>query len=90
MQILIYTTPNCEQCNLLKAFLYQMKLVYIEKQIVSDIQIENGIELISADEFKQKVPGARSVPVVFVDGVKIGGFEKFKQFYYEYLQYDSL
>lgn len=83
MQILIYTTENCQKCELLKAFLQQMKLVYVEKRVVQSPDAENGVDLISISDFIEQVPGIKTLPQVIVDGELIGGFEKFKQYYYE-------
>lgn len=66
----VYSGSNCPWCDRAKALLDKEGIPYTVKQIGVDI---------TKDEFFAAVPGARTVPQVFLDGVKVGGFEDLKK-----------
>lgn len=66
MQIEIYTRSNCAACTRTKKALNEKNLTYIEHRIGEDITREAVIE---------KFPGAKTLPVVIIDGHLIGSQE---------------
>lgn len=65
MEITVYTTPTCPYCQQLKRFLSQRGIVYEEKDVSRDRN--------AAMEMVQKT-GQRGVPVTFIDGEAVVGF----------------
>jgi glutaredoxin len=69
MNILIYSKNNCPYCETAINAAFNLKAVVTVKKI--DESSENYTELLT------EVPGARTVPQVFVEGQYIGGSDKF-------------
>lgn len=63
---IIYTKDNCSYCVKAKELLTANNLKYIEKNIEA---IEYRSELLS------KYPEAKTVPQIFLDNKRIGGYE---------------
>ncbi len=66
MQIEIFTGPGCRHCETAKALLEEKCLPYTERDM-SDAAVRA--------EFAERLPRAKSVPQIFIDGVHIGGSE---------------
>lgn len=83
MDIVVYTKPNCKYCVELKEFMAFAKIPYKEIEIVPKITIEMVREAkksyILIEKVKRLAPEAKTVPVVFVDGVWIGGWSELKK-----------
>lgn len=62
----VYSGANCPWCERAKALLDSKGIPYTVKTIGVDI---------TKDEFFAAIPGARTVPQVFLDGNHVGGFE---------------
>ena len=67
MTIEVYGKRNCSYCSLAKSFLDKQNIEYS----YFDIEAE-GFDLTSL--LKVTAPGARSVPIVVIDGKWIGGY----------------
>ena len=63
----IFSSPKCGYCDAAKALLKGKGLVYRERDIASDP--EERAELL------RRLPRAKAVPQIFIDGRHIGGFE---------------
>jgi glutaredoxin 3 len=61
---------ECSFCVLAKNLLDTKGIAYEYKSLGEDIDIA---------ELKRRVPGVRSVPVVFVNGVHIGGYRELER-----------
>ena len=83
MNIEVYTKLGCKYCVELKEFMAATKLPYKEIEIVPEITAEMVREGKRAytlvEEVKKLAPEAKTVPVVFVDGVWIGGWSELKK-----------
>ena len=62
----IFSGPQCGYCRRAKALLDGKGLVYTDRDISED---PNRQELL------RRLPRARAIPQIFVDGEHIGGFE---------------
>lgn len=66
----IFTGQNCSYCQRAKAVLDRRNLKYREV----DVSVGDG-----RDEMQRRLPGARSIPQIFIDGEHIGGCEDLEQ-----------
>ena len=67
MKIEIFSTPQCGYCDAAKQLLATKGLAYINLDVVAEPE--------NLKEFKRRLPRARDVPQIFIDGEHIGGFE---------------
>lgn len=63
--IIVYSKPDCPYCVRAKAVLEQKQLAFTEVQLGKDMLRE---------DFMSLFPDVRSVPLIVIDGVKIGGY----------------
>ena len=70
-QALIYTKENCSYCLKAKNLFALEKITYEESVIGTDITREDFISLF---------PNQKSVPLIFVNGEKIGGYNELVEF----------
>jgi glutaredoxin 3 len=71
MNALVYSKENCPYCVKAKALLVQKNISFMEVKIGDDMLREDFIAMF---------PEQRTVPLIFVNGVKIGG-------HYELVEY---
>jgi glutaredoxin len=71
MKALIYTKANCTYCVKAKALFTIKNIQYVETVIGEDILREDFISLF---------PDVRSVPLIFIDGERIGGYDEFTKY----------
>jgi glutaredoxin len=64
--ILIYTGPGCAECDQAKGLLRHRGFDYREQSLA-----EAGV----IDEFRERLPRAKALPQIFVEGEHIGGLE---------------
>jgi len=69
--ITIYSRPGCKWCETSKSLLELKGIEYNELMLDVDI---------TADQLKQLVPGARSVPQIMDDGIHIGGYKELAEY----------
>ena len=62
----IFTGPGCTQCAAAKAVLGDRGLSYVE---------HNVAEASALAAFRERLPRAKAIPQIFVDGEHIGGLE---------------
>lgn len=67
MNAVVWSSVGCVWCDKAKTLLENKKIPYEEKKIGSGYKKEDLLEA---------VPGARSVPQIFLDGEYIGGFDQ--------------
>jgi glutaredoxin len=67
MSAIVWSSAGCVWCEKAKTLLKSRGIVYEEKKIGSDYKKEDLLEA---------VPGARSVPQIFLDGEYVGGFDQ--------------
>jgi len=67
MNAVVWSSVGCVWCDKAKTLLKSRGIVYEEKLIGSVYKKEDLLEA---------VPGARSVPQIFLDGEYIGGFDQ--------------
>lgn len=72
MSIVIYGRDNCNYCKLAKKYVEVKALDYTYHDIgeLSDEEYESVIE---------KAPGVKTVPIIFVNDVWIGGFDELRK-----------
>ncbi len=66
MSAVIYTKPNCPSCIKAKNLLRQNNIQYGETVIGEDIIRE---------DFLSTFPDQKTVPLIIIEGQKVGGFE---------------
>lgn len=66
-EIIVYSKPDCPYCVKAKALLHIKQQPFTESVIGQDILREDFVSLF---------PDVRSVPLIVIDGVKIGGYDK--------------
>lgn len=66
MIVLIYTKESCPACTKAKAYLKMKNIDFNESVLGKDILREDFIELF---------PEQKTVPLIIIDGVKIGGYD---------------
>jgi len=73
MKAVVWSKYHCPYCDQAKALLRQKGIPFEEKKIGDGY---------SKEELSEAVPGARTVPQIFLDDKLIGGFTELR----EYLQ----
>ena len=66
MEIVVYTKDNCIWCSRAKALLLSKTIPFKSVHMPTDI---------SRDELLMLFPEARTMPIVTIDGVWIGGYD---------------
>jgi glutaredoxin 3 len=66
-QIEIFTGPRCSYCARAKALLEAKGCAFTEFDISADASHHAA--------FRERLPRAKSIPQIFIDGAHIGGFE---------------
>jgi glutaredoxin len=66
----VWSKYHCPYCDQAKALLTQKGIVFEEKKIGDGY---------TREELLEAVPGARTVPQIFLDGELVGGFTELKQ-----------
>ena len=67
----IWSQPNCPACTQAKAILNAANILTTVKMLGTDL---------SKEEFSARLPSARSVPQIFIDGVHIGGLKQLQDY----------
>lgn len=70
MNVVIWSKYDCTFCEQAKELLRQKEIGFEEKKIGDGY---------TKEELLEAVPGARSVPQIFIDGTLVGGFDKLKE-----------
>jgi glutaredoxin len=70
MKAVVWSKPACPYCDQAKALL-KMKEIEYEEKIIGDGYLK--------EDLLEAVPGARSVPQIFLDEELIGGFNELKK-----------
>lgn len=73
MKIVMYTrlNPPCSYCEGAKLYLQDRGLPYEENIIGKHL---------TREEFVETFPADRSIPLIFVDGEKVGGYTEMKSY----------
>lgn len=71
MSAIVWSKDNCSFCDQAKKLLESKGIEFEERKIGSGQWFR--------EDLLQAVPGARSVPQIFVDGKLVGGFNELKQ-----------
>lgn len=73
MKVTMYTrtNPPCPYCMQAKQLAKSKGIQFEDIDIGKDITMQ---------EFMQKYPGAKSVPLILIDGDAVGGFNEFKNY----------
>lgn len=66
---IVWSQANCSACNVAKALLEQAGITYTVKMLG-----ENATK----QELQEAVPGARSVPQIFIDEQYVGGLDNLR------------
>ena len=72
MSAVIFTKPSCPYCDWAKNLMRVNGVQYTENLIGKDILREEFIEL---------YPEQKTVPLIFINGNKIGGYLELKEFF---------
>jgi glutaredoxin len=67
---IVWSKYNCPYCEQAKQLLSQRGISYEERKIGDGFDKE---------ELLEAVPGARSVPQIFLDGQLVGGFDQLRE-----------
>lgn len=62
----IFTGPMCGYCTAAKALLDQLSMAYTERN-VKDPEVMK--------EMRERLPTARTIPQIFIDGEHVGGYD---------------
>jgi glutaredoxin 3 len=68
---IIWSQVNCPACTQAKAILNAANVPTVVQMLGTDI---------TKEEFFARLPGARSVPQIFIDGVHIGGLNELEAY----------
>ena len=71
---IVWSNIGCHSCEMAKDLLKQKGIEYEERDLAKDWKIQQLLEV---------VPGARSVPQIFVDDKYIGGYNELVEFFNE-------
>ena len=71
---IVWSNVGCHFCEMAKDLLKQKDIEYEERNLAKDWKIQQLLEV---------VPGARSVPQIFVDDKYIGGYNELVEFFNE-------
>lgn len=71
-EILVYSKPDCPYCVKAKMLLRLRDVPYVESVVGKDILREDFVSLF---------PDVRSVPLIVIDGVKIGGYDQLVEWF---------
>lgn len=71
-EIHVYSKPDCPYCVKAKMLLRLRDIPYVESVIGKDILREDFVSLF---------PDVRSVPLIVIDGVKIGGYDQLVEWF---------
>ena len=71
---IVWSNIGCHSCEMAKDLLKQKGIEYEERNLAKDWKIQQLLEV---------VPGARSVPQIFVDDKYIGGYNELVEFFNE-------
>ena len=62
----IFTGPGCDYCVAAKQLLVKRNLSFTERDVSrSDVRAE----------LQRRLPRARTIPQIFIDGIHVGGYE---------------
>lgn len=71
-KIEIYSKDLCPYCDMAKNFFKQKELTFVEHKIGhADSTYPNGF---TKQMLLERVPGAKTVPQIFIDGELVGGW----------------
>jgi glutaredoxin len=71
-EIIVYSKPDCPYCVKAKMLLRLRDIPYVESVVGKDILREDFVSLF---------PDVRSVPLIVIDGVKIGGYDQLVEWF---------
>ena len=74
MKAIVWSNINCHFCEMAKTLLEQKDIEYEERNLAENWKIQQLLEV---------VPGARSVPQIFVDDKYIGGYDELVEYFKE-------
>ena len=69
MKAIVYSKYNCQFCDMAKALLTQHNIVFEERKIGDGY---------TREELLEAVPGARTVPQIFLDDELVGGYNELR------------
>ena len=69
MKAIVYSKYNCQFCDMAKTLLNQHNIPFEERKIGDGY---------TREELLEAVPGARSVPQIFLDNELVGGYTELK------------
>jgi len=75
IEFVVYTSPSCGYCRMVKDLILANGHKYIEKSI--------GKDLTKEEFFAKMGPNVKSVPQVFFGDKRIGGYESLREYYEE-------
>lgn len=78
MNIIIYSKPNCNWCVKAKELMNKLQLNYTEKVLDVDYSRDYLRVLLYGDNPVSVTPPL-TVPQIFVDGYRVGGYEDFAE-----------
>lgn len=73
MQVIVWSKNPCPYCDQAKALLKMKGIAFEERNITTGNW--------TREQLLESVPGARTVPQIFIDGQLIGGFTELKKFF---------
>ena len=71
---IVWSNVSCHFCEMAKTLLEQKSIEYEERNLAENWKIQQLLEV---------VPGARSVPQIFVDDKYIGGYDELVEYFKE-------
>ena len=72
MKAIVWSNVGCHYCEMAKSLLTQKNIEYEERNVAKDWKVEQLLEA---------VPGARTVPQIFLDDKYIGSYDNLVEYF---------
>ncbi len=76
----IYSKPKCPGCLQAKQLLSKNNKQYVENMLDYGQEKKPGVHYFKVAELEAKLPGAKSVPQIFLDDSHIGGLAELRKY----------
>jgi len=84
MKAEIYTRADCGHCVRAKKLLDHNKIEYKEYVIslgYDEEPLTENVQYVTKEQLKERVPHAKTIPQIFLDGNYIGGADELMEFF---------
>jgi glutaredoxin 3 len=83
MKAEIYTKTHCPYCTKAKALLISKGIEYKEYMVTVDATTltEGNATMVTREQLLERIPTARTVPQIWLDGQHIGGYTELEKYF---------